>query len=85
MLHFLKKNKEKQLEKSLFYTCLPKISMIGSTVSAIYEIGNFRSFFALLPPKNPKNQKFEKMKNIAGDIIILHICTKNYNHMMYGS
>ena len=25
------------------------------------------------------------MKKIAGDIIILHICTKNHNHMMYGS
>ena len=25
------------------------------------------------------------MKKIAGDIIILHMCTKNHNHMMYGS
>ena len=25
------------------------------------------------------------MKKIAGDIIILHICTKNHNHMRYGS
>ena len=30
--------------------------------------------------KNPKNQNFEKMKKIAGDIIILHMCTKNHNH-----
>ena len=30
--------------------------------------------------KNPENQK-----NIAGDIIILHICTKNQNHMSYSS
>ena len=27
--------------------------------------------------KNPKSQTSEKMKRIAGDIIILHICTKN--------
>ena len=27
MLHFLKKNKEKHLEISLFYTCVPKILM----------------------------------------------------------
>ena len=27
------------------------------------EIGNFRSFFALYPPKNTKNQNFEKWKN----------------------
>ena len=25
------------------------------------------------------------MKKFAGDIIILHMCTKNHNHMMYGS
>ena len=40
--------------------------------------------FSLLPPPPPpsplhkilKNQNFEKMKEIAGDIIILHMCTK---------
>ena len=25
------------------------------------------------------------MKKIPGDIIILHMCTKNYDQMMYGS
>ena len=25
------------------------------------------------------------MKKIAGDIIILHMCTKNHNNAMYGS
>ena len=36
--------------------------------------------------EKPKNQNFEKMKKkIAGDIIILHICTKNHNHMRYSS
>ena len=44
------------------------------------EIGNYRSFFALLPSPPPL-----KMKKIAGDIIILHICTKNNNHMRHGS
>ena len=41
------------------------------------EIGNHESVFVLYPPppKNPKNQNFEKMKKIAGDIIILHNCT----------
>ena len=41
------------------------------------------SFFALLPHKNLKKKNFEKMKQIAGDINILHMCTKNHNHMMY--
>ena len=41
------------------------------------EIGNYGSFFALTPPsKNQKNQNFEKMKRIAGDIINLRKCTK---------
>ena len=32
-----------------------------------------------------KEQTFQKMKKIAGDIIILHMCTKNHNHMWYSS
>ena len=35
-------------------------------------------------PKKPQKSKFWKIKKFAGDIIILHICTKNPNHMMYG-
>ena len=33
-------------------------------------------------PKNPKNPKFEKMEKLAEEIIILHMCTKNHNHVM---
>ena len=36
-------------------------------------------------PSNPKKQNFEKNGKIAGDIIILHMCTKNHNHLRYGS
>ena len=46
-------------------------------------------FFALLPPPHPANnlhnQNFEKMKKVSGDVIILHMRTRNYNHMMYAS
>ena len=42
-------------------------------------------FFPFYPPDNPKNQKFEKMKKTPRDIIILHKCNINDNHMMYGS
>ena len=46
----------------------------------------FGLFFVLLPPKQPKKSKFLKNeKNMPGDIIILLMCTKNYDHMMYGS
>ena len=34
----------------------------------------------LLPLNNPKNQNFEKLKKIAGDII-LHMCNKNHDHI----
>ena len=41
-------------------------------------------FFTVLPPSpspnNPKNQNFEKMKQNARDIIILHKSTINDNH-----
>ena len=47
----------------------------------------FSHFGPLLPfylPKNPENQKFEKMKKIPGDIISQK-STINDNHMMYDS
>ena len=37
------------------------------------------------PPNNPKNQNFGKMKKMLEDIIILHLCITNDNHMMYSS
>ena len=46
---------------------------------------HFGSFFVFDPPNNPKNQNLEKIKIRPGDIIILHLCTTNDNHVMYGS
>ena len=50
---------------------------------------NFFSFWTIFcpftPPKNLENHNFEKTKKTPGDIIILHMCTINENHMMYGS
>ena len=45
-------------------------------------IFHFEPFFALLQPKKSKLWKNEKM---PGDIIIYHICNKNYDQMMYSS
>ena len=39
---------------------------------------------ALSPLGNLENQNFEDLKKTPGDIIILHMCTTNDNHMMYG-
>ena len=33
--------------------------------------------FALLPPNDPENQNFEKMKKTPGDIVFLHISAIN--------
>ena len=46
---------------------------------------HFGSFFALLPHNDPENETFEKIKKLLADIIILHMCTINDNHIMYGS
>ena len=40
-------------------------------------------FLPFYPYKIPKNQNFEKMKKNPGDIIILHKCTKNHDHMLH--
>ena len=47
-----------------------------------FILGYFLPFYL---PNSPKNQNFEKMKKTPGDIIILHMCTKNYDQMMYSS
>ena len=40
----------------------------------------------LPPPLTAREiKKFTKMKKTPGDNIILHICTKNYDHMKYSS
>ena len=45
----------------------------------------FGPFFALYPPNNPKNQNFEKLEKTPGNIIILHMCNKIHDHMLYCS
>ena len=45
-------------------------------------LGHFLPFY---PTNNPKYQNFEKMNQSPGDIIILHKCTKNHDHMLYSS
>ena len=42
-------------------------------------------FLPFYLPNNPKYQNFGKIKKTPGGIIILHMCTINDNHMMYGS
>ena len=46
---------------------------------------NFGPFFTLIPASNPENQNFVKMKKAPGNVILLHMCTKTHNHIMYAS
>ena len=76
--------KKKSLEILTFYTCtINDNHMYGS-----WNIERNRQFFVILdhflPFSHPKNLKnFEKMRKKAGDIIILDMCTKNHDHMLY--
>ena len=56
-----------------------------------WDMEHDKEFFVILghclifyTSNNPKNQNFEKMKKTPEDII-LHLCTTNHDHMMYGS
>ena len=46
---------------------------------------NYFSFWAIFCPFTPLIKTLKKWKKTPGDIIILHMCTKNYDQMMYGS
>ena len=52
-------------------------------------IFHFRLFLTFYPPSSPKkDNKMKKQKQQQqqpGDIIILHKCTKNHDHMLYCS
>ena len=41
--------------------------------------------FCPLTPKNQHKQNYENIEKTPEDIILLHMCTINEDHMMYGS
>ena len=47
-----------------------------------FLLGHFLSFYS---PCNPENQNSLKMKSVYGVVIILYMCTKNHEHMVYAS
>ena len=46
---------------------------------------HFGPFLPFYPHNNPKKSKFWKTLKKSGDIIILHKCHKNHDHMLYCS
>ena len=65
------------------YNTVPDIQYVMDLI-LIFYVGLFLPFYPL-PPNIPKNQNLKKMKKIPGDIIILHMCTKDNDHMIYSS
>ena len=76
---------------SSFYTNVPKTMIICYTVPEIRCVTDvilifcFGYFLPFYCPNNPKTQNFTKMEKTSGDIIILHMHTKNNDHMISGS
>ena len=46
---------------------------------------HFESFLPFQPPNNLENKNVEIMKKAPEDVIILQMCTKNHENMMYAS
>ena len=88
------KNEKKHLEILSYYTCVLLIKIIWCMVPEMWTSTDrmflplcaiFCPFTSPPPPNSPKNKTLKKMKKTSGDIIILHNCTKNHDHMLYCS
>ena len=70
-----------------FYSLRNIISINHKNHTHVKKVGHTSEFpFGIYwwTLKNPKNQNFEKMKiKNAGDIIILHMSTRNHNYSCY--
>ena len=88
-IKILKKWK-KHMKILSFYTCIPQmmIMMCGSW-DMDHDRQNFLSLWTIFCPfttlTTQKIKILKKWKNIPVDIVILHMCTVNENHMMYVS
>ena len=89
-IKILKEKKKKCLVILSFYTCMCTINedhMIYGSWNIRCNRQAFLSFWAIFCPFTPlttRKIKILKLKKTPGDIIILHICPMNDNHMMYG-
>ena len=82
---------KKHLEISLFYTFVPSDNhMMYGSWNKEYNRKFFLSFWTVFCPFTPllttqTIKILKRWKKTPGDIIILHMCTINDNHMIYGS
>ena len=61
------------------------ICLLRYGVRQMYFFVILGHFLLFNPTVDPRNQNLEKMSKTPGDIILLHMCTINQDHMMYGS
>ena len=75
------------MEISSFYICVLKIMIRWCTISEIWCVTDVIIFHfgPLFCPFTARKIKILKNEKSPGHIIILHMCTKNYDQMMYGS
>ena len=78
---------KKRLEILSFYTSVPKIMIICYTIYGMWRMQLFFfSFWAFFfCPFTPVTAQRIKISISPGDTIILLMCNKNYNQMIYGS
>ena len=88
----ISKKWKKCLGISSFNTSVPKILITCFSIPEVWCVTyvivtfHFELFFCPFnPPNSPKNNNFKKLKTPPGYIIILHMCTKNHDHMLYCS
>ena len=90
----ISKKWKNQSEILSFYTSVPKIMITCYTVHMTVHMTHdgcncYFSFWAIFYPSPPLttrtrkiSKKKKKMKKAPGDIIILHKCTKNHDHVL---
>ena len=81
---------KKILEISSFYVCTKNHNQMRcSSWDMEWDRHNFLSFWAIFctftPLLTPKIKIWKKAKKTPWDIILLHMCTINEDHTMYGS
>ena len=77
------KMKRKPGDTIILHKCTKNHDHLLYTVPEIWHVTH-EFFLAFYTPNSLKNQNLTKWKK-TGDIITLNMCTKNYDHMMYGS
>ena len=76
--HKCTKNHDTSVPK-IMIICYSSWDKVCDDVIVVFILGYFLPF---CPPNSSKNQDFVKLKKAPEDIIILHMCLKNYDKML---